>query len=193
MPSKKILTPLEPGKVYHIYNRGPNHQKVFYKELDYHLFLDKMALYLLEYCSIYSYVLIPNHYHLLLRVNDNLKIHDLANQIKKLILSYTNKVNWRQKRNGGLFLSNFRRIHVDNEEYLKRLVFYIHFNPYKHEIIEDFRNYKHSSYTALISNHPTKLDRKFILDLFGSKDDFISYHNYMMDEKMIKKFTLEED
>ncbi len=36
MPSDKILMRIEPGNVYHIYNRGLNRQKVFYREKDYY-------------------------------------------------------------------------------------------------------------------------------------------------------------
>lgn len=55
MPSEKILTRIEPGNVYHIYNRGLNHQKAFYREKDYYMFLDKFIEYLYDYCDLYAY------------------------------------------------------------------------------------------------------------------------------------------
>jgi len=113
MPSKKIRTPIEPGATYHIYNRGNNYQNVFFHEEDYLLFLDKLKLYLSKFCSVSAFALLPNHYHLLLRVNDGLKELEFNRQFLKFILSFTNKINFRDKRNGSLFLSNFRRIKID--------------------------------------------------------------------------------
>ncbi|NPD45734.1 transposase [Lentimicrobium sp. S6] len=192
MPSKKIKTPLEPGKVYHIYNRGNNHQKVFFKGSDFSLFLENLSKYLTDYCSIYAYVLIPNHYHLVLRVNDDLEVNELSNRFLKFSLSYTNKINFEESRNGSLFLSHFRRIHVDTEDYLRRLIFYLHHNPTKHEMIKDFKNYPHSSYKSLISDKPTRLARKNVLELFGTKEEFINYHQVLHNEAIIKKYLFDE-
>lgn len=193
MPSKKIKTPIEPGKFYHVYNRGSNYQNVFFKPYDYLLFLEKMAEYLVGYCSIYAYVLIPNHYHILLRVNDDLETNEWSNHFLKFSLSYTNKINFQEKRNGGLFLSHFRRIHVDTEDYLKRLIFYIHFNPSKHELIDDFKSYKYSSYNSIISQKPTRLARGEVLDLFENVEGFKNYHQFLHKEAIIKKYLLEEE
>ena len=192
MPSKKIKTLLEPGKVYHIYNRGNNHQIVFFRTSNYDLFLEKIGKYLLNYCSILTYVLIPNHYHILLKINDDLEVNKFSQQFLKFSLSYTNKINWEENRNGSLFISHFRRIHVDTEDYLKRLVYYIHNNPEKHELTEDFRLYKYSSYQAILSNKTTNMAREYVLDLFGGKTEFKEYHEYMHEESQIKKFILED-
>ena len=193
MPSKKIKTRIEPGKVYHVYNRGSNYQDVFFKPSDYLLFLEKMAKYLADYCSIYAYVLIPNHYHILLRVNDDLEINEWSNHFLKFSLSYTNKINYQENRNGSLFLSHFRRIHVDTEDYLKRLIFYIHYNPCKHEIINDFKSYKYSSYNSIVSLKPTRLARVEVLDLFENVEEFKNYHLFLHEEAVIKKYLLEEE
>jgi REP element-mobilizing transposase RayT len=193
MPSKKIKTPIEPGKVYHIYNRGNNYQNVFFKPSNYLLFLEKMAKYLADYCSIYAYVLIPNHYHMVVRVNDDLETNEWSNHFLKFSLSYTNKINFQEKRNGSLFLSHFRRIHVDTEDYLKRLIFYIHFNPSKHELIDDFKSYKYSSYNSIISQKPTRLARGEVLDLFDNVEGFKNYHQFLHKEAIIKKYLLEEE
>ncbi len=193
MPSKKITCPIESGKIYHIYNRGNNFQKVFLEPSDYLLFLEKMTFYLIDYCEIYSYVLLPNHYHILLRVSDQHKGKNFSHQFSKLILSYTNRINWREHRKGNLFGRYFRRILVDDENYLKRLVYYINTNPENHEIVKDFKIYRYSSYQALISNNPTKLSRSKVIDWFGNLKEFIDYHNYFHDMNSIKKYLLEDD
>lgn len=193
MPTKKIKTPIEPGFVYHIYNRGNNYQDVFFHKEDYYLFINRIKFYLLEYCSIYAYALLPNHYHFLIRVNEDIKNFKFSRQFGKSIVSYTNIINKKYNRNGNLFLRCFRRIKIDNEDYLKRLVYYIHNNPSKHNIAEDFRIFEFSSYRALLSDSPTCICNNTVFSLFGSKDNFIEYHEYLDSEIFIKKLTFEED
>ncbi|MCD4680048.1 MAG: hypothetical protein K8S00_06645, partial [Bacteroidales bacterium] len=147
----------------------------------------------LDYCSLFAYALLPNHYHLLLRVKDNIEKGSFSRQFGKSILSYTNKINLRDNRNGNLFLSCFRRIKIENEEYLKRLIFYIHHNPTKHGVVDDFRNYMYCSYKIFLSDKPTNIERDEVLFWFGSRDDFIDYHRYLHHEDSIKKLTFKED
>jgi REP element-mobilizing transposase RayT len=191
MPSKKITTAIEPGAIYHIYNRGNNFQKVFLRESDYSLFLEKFKHYMLKVCSLYAFVLIPNHYHLLLRINDNIEGIMFSNQFSKFMLSYTNFINRRDRRNGSLFLCRFRRIKIENDDYLKRLVFYINHNPVKHKITKDYKTYKYSSYQILISDSPTKLSRDEVLQWFDGKAGLIEFHSVLHDNACNSKFSLE--
>lgn len=57
-----------------------------------------------------------------------------------------------------------------------RLVVYIHQNPQKHKFVEDFRDWDYSSYHELIGDVPTRLQRDKIMELFGSRQDFIRIH-----------------
>ena len=57
-----------------------------------------------------------------------------------------------------------------------RLIVYIHQNPQKHKFVEDFRDWNYSSYHDLIGNAPTRLQRNKIMELFGSREDFIRIH-----------------
>ena len=193
MPSKKILTPIEPGAVYHIYNRGSNYQDVFFDNEDYQLFLDRFKFYLKDVCSLYSFALLPNHYHFLLRINESLDGKSFSKQYVKFVLSYTNKINFKLKRNGSLFLACFRRIKINDQDYLKRLVYYIHHNSAKHGIVDDYRKYRFSSYQAFVSEKPTSLDKDVVISWFGSLADFIEYHNYLQQEDKIQKLTFEDD
>ena len=192
MPSKKTRTPLESGRVHHIYNRGNNYQDIFFVEEDYYLFLERFSFFLKDFCEVYAYALIPNHYHFLIRINDDLEPNKFGHQFMKFVLSYTNKINFRENRNGSLFLNIFKRVLVDDESYLKRLIFYIHYNPEKHEIIEDYKDYRFSSYRSFLSDKPSKLARNTVIEYFGNRDEFIEYHNYLHDEKVIQKYIIED-
>jgi putative transposase len=192
MPSKKITARIEPGFTYHIYNRGINYQDVFFMRSDYLLFLEKLRLYLIDYADIFAFALLPNHYHLLLRVIDEPRESTFSKQYAKFILSYTNLINRRDDRTGNLFLSYFRRIQVMNEDYLRKLVFYINHNPVKHGITDDFRNYEFGSYKILVSDAQTSLKRNEVLEWFGSSEGLIDYHNHFHDLSEIKVLSFEE-
>ena len=191
MPSKKNRIPVLPGKAYHIYNRGNNYEKVFFNQEDYKTFLNKIKEYLLNYVDVYAYALIDNHFHWAIRVKDKPFI-SFANEYSKFILHYTNKVNFEQKRSGSLFLNPFKRIEIENEEYLKRLVFYIHYNPEKHKLTSNYKLYPFSSYQAFLSNKPSGIDRDYVLNIYGSKDEFREYHQYLSNLNGSDKFSLED-
>jgi len=57
-----------------------------------------------------------------------------------------------------------------------RLIVYIHQNPQKHKFENYFRDWNYSSYHELIANISTRLQRDRIMQLFGSKEDFIRIH-----------------
>ena len=58
------------NKLYHIYNQGNNNQKIFFKRKNYLYFLRKIKTYVLPYADIIAWCLMPNHFHLMLRVRE---------------------------------------------------------------------------------------------------------------------------
>ena len=81
---------LDPG-IYHIYNRGYNHQKLFYEDRDYEKFLRNLNKYNKEFSelSIASYCLIPNHFHFLI---DSISLTSETDGKKKLISLFMHKL-----------------------------------------------------------------------------------------------------
>ena len=57
--------------VYHIYNQGNNRQKIFYNRDNYLFFLQKMNDYLLPYCDVLAWCLMPNHFHWMVYVRES--------------------------------------------------------------------------------------------------------------------------
>ena len=54
----------------HIIQRGNNRQATFFAEEDYRFYLDRLLEASRKYgCSIYAYVLMTNHVHLLVGIN----------------------------------------------------------------------------------------------------------------------------
>lgn len=195
MPSLKIITPILGGNYYHIFNRGINRQTIFFNENNYRHFLGLIDKFLTSNVSILAYCLLQNHFHLVIKVKekimiDSIEISDdekigkiVSNQFRKLFIAYSMALNIQEKRTGSLFDKNFKRIEITENEYLKYAIFYTHYNPEKHGIATEFRQYKYSSYSAIINNKTTKIDRKTVLEIFDGKDDFINYHSVLHDER----------
>jgi REP element-mobilizing transposase RayT len=73
-------TLLEPGKVYHIYNRTVNDEPLFYSDENRLYFLKRYDFFLSDYVDTYAWCLMKNHFHLMIRVKDN-----FSRKIDKLI------------------------------------------------------------------------------------------------------------
>ena len=57
------------------------------------------------------------------------------------------------------------------------MILYVHLNPLKHKFTNDFKTYPFSSYKTFLSDKPTSVDRAYILELFGGKENFEFCHN----------------
>jgi hypothetical protein len=119
------------------------------------------------------------------QITDDEKIGVIVSeQFRRLFISYSQAIKKQETIRGNLFSRPFKRFMIEDEEYLKYLAFYIHFNPVKHNISDDFTKYRYSSYAAIISNSATGLNKKLLFEIFGGREDFINFHNYYHDEKM---------
>jgi len=78
--------------------------------------------------AIGAYVLMPNHFHILLKqMADN----GISKFMQKLSTGYCMYFNKKYERTGGLFEGKFKSEHSDDDSYLKYLFSYIHLNPVK--------------------------------------------------------------
>ncbi len=191
---------LESSYYYHFYNRGNNKENIFIEEDNYHYFLKLVKKYLLPIADIYSYCLLPNHFHLLLKIKED---ELLPEQIRKgktaihqpfsnLFNSYTKAFNKKYTRTGSLFQKHPKRIQIKDEEYLRNLIIYINTNPSYHDIA-DFSEYKFSSYQALISTKSTLLKRDEVIELFDDIENLKYVHqNKKINLELIKDLILDD-
>jgi len=140
------------GEYYHIYNRGNSKQTIFHDKQDYQYFIK--LLYIsnnvesfnlnhmgrssnfnsfsigkeVDIVAIGAYVLMPNHFHILLTQTEE---GGISKFIQKLSTAYVMYYNKKYKRTGGLFEGKFKAQYVNNDRYLKYLFSYIHLNPIK--------------------------------------------------------------
>lgn len=173
---------LFPGLYYHIYNRGNGNDKIFYREKNYYYFLKKYDNYLSEFVETYAYCLIPNHFHLLIRVRDSIfskdgiSVPDVSEQFRRFFISYSMSINKQEKRSGSLFMKNFKRKVIKQDNYIRRVICYIHNNPVHHKLCRNIEDYKWSSYSGILSDKPSKLPRQRIFEWFGGMQEFIDFH-----------------
>ena len=64
----KLNLPLEPDCTYHLFNRGNNKNLIFFLEKNYSYFLKRFSKYMSAYLDVFAYCLLPNHFHILVRV-----------------------------------------------------------------------------------------------------------------------------
>ena len=50
--------------------------------------------------------------------------------------------------------------------------------------MDDFRDWKYSSYGTILTDKPTHLQRDTVLDWFGGKDEIIKRHDEMEKDKV---------
>ena len=71
MTTKHHYAPFVTDHFYHVYNRAnTNLDQLFYHEKNYAYFLKKFDQYLSNYLEVWSYCLIPNHFHFLVKVKN---------------------------------------------------------------------------------------------------------------------------
>jgi REP element-mobilizing transposase RayT len=164
------------GSFDHIYNCGNNKEDIFIEEQNYNYFLKLAKKHLSKTSNILTYCLLKNHFHFLVKTKENITSKEISQSFSNLFNSYSKSINKKYGRSGSLFKDRFSRIKLDSEEYLKNLILYIHLNPTHHSFIDDFRNYKYSSYHSILSDKPTNLLRADVITLFDDKQNFIDAH-----------------
>ena len=189
--------PLLTNRYYHIYNRGINGCNIFTEPENFEYFLLLYEKHISPIADTFAYILIPNHFHLLVRFKDLSGFENLTGldnskpphqYFSNLFNAYTKAFNKRNERHGTLFERPFKRKLIDSEECLKQIILYIHNNPVHHNFCNHPIEYGWSSYLAYISNRATKLKRNDIIELFGDKANFEYCHTKPIVETSIEKY-----
>jgi putative transposase len=203
MAGRKVI--LTEGQFYHVFNRGLNQQKIFASKKDYERFFYSLLFYRFEnlpirlshfiktpldkqkeiweriiqlphLVEIVAFVLMDNHFHLLLKQTAK---NGITLFIKNLTNSYTRYYNQKYKRHGDLFEGVFKAVRIETEEQLIHVSRYIHLNPVVSYVVDE----KHlESYPW--SSLPFYLEEK--------EDDFIFKEpilNHFKDKKSYKNFV----
>jgi putative transposase len=204
MPSYHI--PLFPGGVYHLFNRAVGEEKLFREEDNYRYFLTKMTYHILPVADIFTYSLIPNHFHLLARIKpedeiiahyrikkkkdppetDNVIPDFIMERFSNWLNGYAKAFNKMYDRKGALFIDYLKRRCVEDDADLSSIIFYIHKNAVHHGLKKKIGDWKYDGYQAMLCDQPTFLLRNEVLNWFGNKDLFTQFHNQPVVVKPIR-------
>ncbi len=202
---------LVPNEYYHIYNRGNSKNEIFLDDQDYDRFAkilyicnsemnfkfrnsiirDKINAYDFKrgesLVSILVWVLMPNHFHLLLISHRSdlceIDYNPITEFMRKVSTSYAMYFNKKYNRTGSLFEGKFKSKHIDEENYFNYIFSYMHLNPikliqkdWKENGIKDkgkakafLKNYKYSSFLDYYDNYRKQnsiIDKKVIPNYF---------------------------
>ncbi len=155
-----------PGALYHITSRGNEKRDIFLDNNDRIKFLDILEDYHERYgILIHSYVLMDNHYHLILETPKG----NLLKVMHGINGGYTGYFNRRHGRVGHLFQGRYKGIIVDKDTYLLELGRYVHLNPLRAKMVERPELYEWSSYPAYIGKQKQKswMEYSWVLSKFG--------------------------
>lgn len=170
------------GAFYHVFNRGLERRTIFADARDYRSFLSLLEDIHGQYnIRIYSYCLMPNHYHLYLETPDG----NLSRAMRHLDGVYTQRFNKRNKRVGPLLQGRYKSVLVEKENYSLEISRYIHLNPVRAKMVENPHGWEWSSYNLFMGKHKKAewLDIDWILSQFSKK--------MTQARKLFEKFTLE--
>ena len=116
------------GAVYHVTSRGNGRERIFSDEADRNRFAGQMRDCLGNYgVVLYAYVLMPNHFHLLVRTPRA----NLSRFMQRLNTSYALYSRYKHQKPGHRLEGRYHAKLVQGDEYLMTLTRYIHLNPAK--------------------------------------------------------------
>lgn len=159
-----------PGVPLHVIQRGNDRQPTFLDADDLTCFRNR----LLDACrrhtvSVHSYVLMANHFHLLVTPDDPAGVPRTMQAVGRVYVQWFNR---RHRRTGTLWEGRYKAAIVDDERYLITCMRYIELNPVRARIVDHPRAYRWSSFAAnafgdtdeLLTPHP-------VYHALGSSDD----------------------
>ena len=179
----RIAREISESRLYHIVFRGVNRQRISDYERIIEILIELKNE--MEY-EIYSYCLMSNHVHMILREKE---YGEISLIMKRLLTKYVRWYNNKYDRSGALIANRYKSKPIDVDEYFLSVVRYIHQNPIKAKLVKDINEYKWSSYREYCTKEQRLADREFILGML-TKDEFIEFHKqeeesvFVVDDKI---------
>ena len=187
---------LQPGQTYHFFSRAVGNENLFATPENYRYFLQKLKQHTAPVCDLYAYALLPNHFHLLARIQQPEALQEYFRLVKKksfdplqhhlpdfimerfsnFLNSYTKAFNKKYNRKGSLFMDYLKRSPVNQEADFTTYIWYIHKNPVHHGLAKTIGEWLFDSYASLLSQAPTALLRTEVLEWFGGREAFVRFH-----------------
>ena len=216
------------GEYYHVFNRGVAKQVTFANKpdyeralltLEYYRFVNpplklskfkdlsmedksKIELELRQkndrLVDILSFVIMPNHFHFLLKQNVD---GGISRYVSQFTNSYTRYFNTKNNRVGPMFQGVFKSVQVESSEQLVHLSRYIHLNlnPYVSSLVTKagLATYPWSSLPAYLGQENNFIDLELVKLQFRGKfnyKDFVFNHSdYARELEIVKHLAIDID
>jgi REP element-mobilizing transposase RayT len=182
MPRKARITVT--GAIHHLMSRGNEGKPIFIDDSDRRFFLSVLSdLIAKNGYLLYAWCLMNNHYHLLVRINEN----PLGNFMRLLNGRYAQYFRKKSKTRGYLFQDRYKSIVTQDQFYIEEMVRYIHLNPIRAGICRSIRELDHfpwSGHSVLVDNQSLKAQNTTdVLKRFGreKKGAITEYLHFLED------------
>ena len=206
-------SPLLYDTYYHIYNRGTNRENIFIEERNYEHFLNLFERHIAPICDLFAYCMLRNHFHMMVRIKSKEEILEYKQSLKVLetfrdlekekplgsqypsdrfsnfFNAYAKAINKAYGRTGSLFQHPFGRVPITSDRQFWNVIAYIHQNPQKHKFVDDFRDWKYSSYGIILTDTKTSVNRSAVMDWFGNKEEYLKLHEHWVTDAESKWFS----
>lgn len=162
---KKKVIPA--STIVHVIQRAPGKEPLFLEESDRLYFLKILKETSIKHnLEVFCFALMSNHFHLLVRFNDD----NASSAIKNLCERYAWFFNTKYKRKGHVFYGAFRAGLCLDDSYFLTSSLYIHANPVRAKIVSAPTLYPWSSCSLYTEqrNPETFVKYRFILELLDN-------------------------
>ncbi len=186
---------------YHVFNRGNNKQVIFPQKRNYDFFIGKLKKVLSGHCDMVAYCLMPNHFHLILYIDETSTgtqvksrplLQILEQKLGTLQSSYTRAINIQESKTGSLFQSKIKVIELD-PEHASTCFHYVHQNPLKANLASNFSDWPYSSFHEYASPYNGICKKELAFDLLDipkdSKDFLDLSKNVVINENVLSKIS----
>lgn len=114
------------GGWYHVMNRGNRQEAIFRTDTDRRRFFGRLPELPERFrTEIHAFVLMDNHYHLVVRSRDA----NLSEAVRWLQVSYSSTFNWAHRIRGHLFQGRFDSVVIQDPRGVVEVARYLHLNP----------------------------------------------------------------
>ena len=165
----------------------------FSKAIRRKVYLPQNLVYLKEnpLIKFISYCIMPDHYHLIIRM---IKNHSLSKYINDVENSFTHFFNLKFERKGPLWQTNFKAVRIISNEQLLHGTRYVHLNPTSSGLVDKPENWEFSSYRDFITDE--KILKTFVKDIsiksIGNYKKFVEdQKDYQRKLKLIRKLMFD--
>jgi putative transposase len=143
------------GHVHHVLQRGNNKQVIFLDDDDYRFMLALLAEHAArQKVAIHAYVLMPNHFHLLLTPQTGSGLSSMMQAVGRRYVQYFNR---RHQRSGTMWEGRYRATLLQPERYLLDSTIFIDLNPVRAGLAAQALDYPWSSHGHYVGHHIDRL------------------------------------